>query len=121
MFNEILNKDELELQNSILNRILVAVKNFSNITSKYENELKLILLEMEEQKNLLSIPKRNGHYIDCVWADPACKCGPDTCLCCFRFWRPKYFTKKIVSIMGIDYILWSLKEEEEEEIPQTGF
>lgn len=106
-----LEEREIELHDSILNKIIDAFHTFSQSTSKYENELKLVLLEMEEFKRSLNIPKRNGHYIDCVWSNPNCKCGPDTCLCCFRFCKPSYFINKLVKIMSVDYILWSLEEE----------
>lgn len=110
MLSEISIEKDLESEISILNRIIESFQIFSHSTSAYENEMKLILLEMKELKTSLEIPKQNDHYIDCVWSNPACQCGPDSCLCYFRYWSPKTFTKKIMKIMGIDYVLWSLEK-----------
>lgn len=34
---------------------------------------------MEDVQGELRIPIKNQHYIDCVWSNPDCNCGPDTC------------------------------------------
>lgn len=110
--NKIVCEDELEVENSILKKIINAFHGFSSHqrTLDYEKKLSLILMEMENLKKSLNIPKQNGHYIDCVWSNTDCKCGPDTCVCCHRFWTPRYFTNKLIDTMGIDFILWTLEQ-----------
>lgn len=112
MFFENSYESELELENSILNKIIETFQNFTQSNSKYENELKLIMLEIDKVKAKLQIPKNNDHYIDCLWSTLNCESGPDSCRCYFRTWNPTYFTKKIVNIMGIAYILWSLEQNQ---------
>lgn len=29
----------------------------------------------------VKIPSIDGHYKECIWSDPDCKSGPDTCVC----------------------------------------
>lgn len=43
------------------------------------SELNQIETDIENDKKLLKMEKRGFHYKDCIWFDPACKCGPDTC------------------------------------------
>lgn len=103
--------DDNELNNLNLKKVIEVFRNFSQSSNKYETELATILIEIDMLKEKLKLPQKNHHYIDCVWSNPLTTCGPNTCRCCFRKWIPKHFANKIVSIMGLDYILWSLTQK----------
>ena len=89
MLYDIHDENKMRFANENLEKIIEAFREFSEESNKYKTEFQSILKEMEDFKKLLAISKENGHYIDCVWSNPKTKCGPDTCRCRFRYWKPE--------------------------------
>lgn len=111
MIYEYCNGADLIVENATFEKFLVEFKNFCESTGKKKAELEAILKGVEKRKKYLETPMTNGHYIDCVWSNPKCTVGPDTCRCHYREWNPRYWTDQFLDTMGIDYILWKIEEK----------
>lgn len=92
-----------------LNKIVDKVDDFVTATNKWKTEFEVILKKMEKMKDEINLPRsiHNNHYFDCVWGNPTTKSGPDTCICYYRFWKPRIYIDEIVELVGEEYILWS--------------
>lgn len=101
-----LSEKEMAIADEKLKIIIKVVTEFTEATEIYLLEFQDILKEMAELKIEIAQEKRNFHYLDCVWSDVNCRSGPDTCKCCFRYWKPEYFIDLIVNLIGKEFILW---------------
>lgn len=94
-----------------LTKLLAAFKIFAKSDSKCQQWLNELEENIENDKVELLIEQRNNHYIDCVWSNPDCTTGPDTCKCHYRKWSPLSYLRTIIEEMGLKYILWSLEQK----------
>lgn len=56
----------------------VDVDRMRNVVTLHDHNQRLT--DLVKRYKLTEIV-RGGHYKECVWSNPDCKCGPDTCIC----------------------------------------
>lgn len=91
-------------------------QNFESICLKYTIPSSVYSSSLNayyEYKYKLSCPKKNGHYVFCVWSKDNCTCGPDTCECCTMSLRPKKLVNGLIAAIGLDLIQALILEHEQ--------
>lgn len=65
-----------------------------------EKKKELKRLKKEYKQYILDIgTMENGHFKNCVWSNPQCESGPDTCRCCFLEMYPDRLKDRIIALV----------------------